>query len=170
MEEKTDIDIFEKMFGKANPPEGKKYDFAHVSVSNPRLGVICFQWSARGFGFGEVTMLLREGGGTFIDTECSSDRFVNELLGFVVSNAIKDRDENGHPIQTPNDCYGSAGQYKPEKIPTSEELCVAAEVVERLVKHHGLPNAELIGKLREMADDAYAKWFDKTYMAPKESK
>ena len=153
----TETDFFERAFGKANPSPGKQYDFEYASVSNPRLGVVCINWAARGVGFGEVTLLLRENGKIHIDTEYMDKEFVNELMEYIVSQSTKD------PDPTPEDCYGSAAHYEPEEMPTNEEICVAYEVVNRLVQHHNLAGGDYLEDLKKRADDAHKRWFDKLY-------
>jgi len=152
---KDDGDPFEKMFGKADPPPGKKYDFAYAEVSNPRPGVVVIGWSARGMGFGEVTLLMRDNGKLYLDTECMSDRFLNELFEFLVLQSTKD------PEEIPADCWAS--NHNEVDLPRDEEICVAYVTVDQLVKHHGLADGEYLEDLKKRADDAHKRWFHKQY-------
>ncbi len=84
---------FTELFGVANPPPGKTYDFtaaySWIGTSGRGFGI---DWSARGVGFGQVYFAVGPKGELHIDTECMSDLFVTELLAFVVSQATKDNE------------------------------------------------------------------------------
>jgi len=153
----ADGDPIEKMFGKADPPPGKKYDFVYAEVSNPRLGVICINWGARGCGFGEVTMLMRESGGFYIDSECMSDQFLAELLVYVVSKSVKD------PETIPADCYASHANRNEADMPRDESICAAYTTVDTLVKHHGMVDGDYLKELERRANEAHDRWFHKQY-------
>ena len=77
------------IFGKANPPSGKKYDFAEASVHLDIRG-FTITWVAKGLGFGNVHFDVGPDGQVHIDTECMSDQFLNELMEYVVSKSTKD--------------------------------------------------------------------------------
>lgn len=92
MSEETPLS--EKLFGKADPPEGKKYDIVSartwLGTSGKGFGI---SWMARGTGFGEIYCEIGPEGQLHIDTECMSDRFLVELFEFLVSKATKDNEE-----------------------------------------------------------------------------
>ena len=111
------------LFGKANPPAGKKYDFADAKVSLNIRG-FNISWAARGVGFGQMSFDVGPEGQVHIDTEYMSDQFVNELLEYLVSNSTKDSDPA--PFKTSNEIFFE-GHDAPEgtKNPyASEPECI----------------------------------------------
>lgn len=74
-----------EIFGVANPPLGKKYDFkyAYPIYSNKGFAI---RWGAAGMGFGGVYFHVDKEGKTTVDTECMSKEFVKELLEYFVDN------------------------------------------------------------------------------------
>lgn len=85
------MDLTEKLFGQANPPEGRKYDFRRAEAWLGRSGRgIGISWYAAGVGFGEVYFEVGPEGQVHIDTEMMSDEFVKELLCHMVEKATKD--------------------------------------------------------------------------------
>jgi hypothetical protein len=98
MSDTEDIDPFEKMFGKATPPPGKKYDFRFVSLPacyNPN--VLMIEYSAAGFGFGSITFKIEDDGVVTLDTEMSSKRLVLELIDYLLEQC-KDGGKQFRPM------------------------------------------------------------------------
>lgn len=84
---------FEKMFGTANPPPGKTYDFTYASVWGGRSGRgFGVSWSAKGIGFGEIYCEIGPEGQIHIDTEMMNRQFVQELLCYVAEHASLDEE------------------------------------------------------------------------------
>lgn len=90
----SEDNFLDKLFGTANPPPGKKYDFQYAEAWLGRsLRGFGIAWGAAGIGFGEVYFEIGPKGEVHIDTEMMNDEFVKELLCFLVDNATKDDEE-----------------------------------------------------------------------------
>ena len=110
------------IFGTANPPEGKKYDFSQVDgwVGRGQNG-FGLSWLANGVGFGDVYFEFGPNGQVHIDTEYMSNQFLEELLLFMLSKATKDQESKDW--KTGNDYFqeglaaekGTECPYKEEK-------------------------------------------------------
>lgn len=60
---------------------------AVVAKAGYRKGVIIFQWSRPGIGFGELTFAVRNGK-LFVDTECCSTAFCLDILRQAIDEAV----------------------------------------------------------------------------------
>lgn len=121
-QDQLDILDDDSIFGKANPPEGKKYDFYRVEawIGRHQNG-FGLSWGANGIGFGDVYFEFGPNGQVHIDTERMSNQFVEELFLFMLSKATKDQEFKDW--KTANDYFqeglaairGSECPYKEEK-------------------------------------------------------
>jgi len=72
--------------------EGTPYEFTHVTMGEVRKesqpGII-FNWGAKGVGFGQITIVSREGK-LYIDDECMSKEFIKEMFGHFVDEYYKE--------------------------------------------------------------------------------
>ena len=71
--------------------EGTPYTYTHVSLSEIRKQSqpgICFNWGAKGIGFGQITIVTRDGE-LCIDDECMSKEFIKEMFGHFIDEYYK---------------------------------------------------------------------------------
>ena len=71
--------------------EGTPYEFTHVTMGEVRKqsqpGII-FNWGAKGVGFGQITIVSRDGD-LYIDEEGMSKEFIKEMFGHFIDEYYK---------------------------------------------------------------------------------
>jgi hypothetical protein len=65
-----------------------------MGVEIPKRLTVCFSFSEKGFGFGEVVLVVDEKGRAFVDGETMSRDHVKRIIGALIDNAIMDTDED----------------------------------------------------------------------------
>jgi hypothetical protein len=75
-------------YGKTVPPN------VDTSVRMPERVVAIFNFSVKGFGFGEITIITDEDGKTFIDTENMGADTAIHFLKQLVENSILDTEQD----------------------------------------------------------------------------
>jgi len=71
--------------------EGTPYQFTHVTlaeiIKQSQPG-ICFNWGAKNVGFGQITIVTRDGE-LYIDDENMSKEFIKEMFGHFIDEYYK---------------------------------------------------------------------------------
>lgn len=84
--DQTDADAFALGEADLDTPEKRLAAFkkaveeGRVEIASEERGGFTIQWAKDGVGFGELTIVMNEDGSISIDDECSSRKFLQEIL------------------------------------------------------------------------------------------
>lgn len=85
------IEAIKDLFDGESHKEGEPYEFTYVVlgevIKSAQPGIV-FNWGCKKVGFGQITIVQREGK-LYIDDECMSKEFIKEMFNYFIDEYYK---------------------------------------------------------------------------------